>query len=79
MFNTITAFSSVARKKVSGSVGTAPSSANCIAYYKLETTDDSTGTNDLTLTGATVGVATGVIEKGGFFDGTLHGHRYHNG
>jgi hypothetical protein len=68
MFPIIQAMSAVARKRVaSGSVGTAPSSGDCVAYWKMEDVTDSVGSNDLTNVGATNGTAK--IANGYDFDG----------
>lgn len=66
-FHTIRQFGAVAKKK-SVSVGTAPSSGDCVAYWKLEDVNDSVGSNNLTNVGATSGI-TGKVGNAYRFDG----------
>jgi len=69
-FHTIRQFAAVALKKVISSVGTAPSSGNCICSFEMEdTTDSSANSYTFTATGATSG-ATGIIADAYNFDGT---------
>jgi hypothetical protein len=77
MFNTFQALSAVARKKVSGSVGTAPTYTDCVAYWKLEdnaastTVVDSVGSFNGTSSPNTADMsATGKINNGFLLDGT---------
>jgi len=50
-------------------VGTAPNTSDCVAYWKLEDTSDSTGNgNTLTIGGATS--TTGIISNGYTLDGS---------
>ena len=50
-------------------VGTAPDNADVEGYWTMENVTDSTNRNNLTLSGATVGVSNGIIDKAGYFDG----------
>ncbi len=50
-------------------VGTAPDNADVEGYWTMENVTDSTNRNNLTLSGATVGSSTGIIDKAGYFDG----------
>lgn len=60
----------VARLRVpSGSVGTAPNSANCVRYWSFDSDyTDLTGNGNLTNNGSTL--TTSVISNGAYFDGS---------